>query len=52
MDARLFRPADHLDPAYGRELRRAVKNGVEILVYDSTLDPVGIRLRKPLPYAL
>lgn len=52
MDARLFRPADHLDPAYGRELRRALKNRVEILVYDSILDPVGIRLRKPLPYAL
>jgi len=34
MDARRFSPADAIDPAYGRELRRAVDRGVEVLAYD------------------
>ncbi|MBW2096113.1 MAG: DNA/RNA nuclease SfsA [Deltaproteobacteria bacterium] len=49
MDAHVFRPADHIDPAYGRELRKALKNGVEILVYDVRLDLKGISLSHPLP---
>jgi sugar fermentation stimulation protein A len=49
MDATLFRPADHIDPAYGRELRRALKNGVEILAYDVILDLEGIRLNRAVP---
>jgi sugar fermentation stimulation protein A len=52
MDAKLFRPADHVDPVYGRELRNAVSEGVEILVYDAILDMEGIRLNRPLPYEL
>ena len=52
MDAKLFRPADAIDPAYGRELRKAVQNGVEIMVYDVRLDARGIRLNSPLPFAL
>ena len=34
MDAKIFKPADHIDPAYGKELRKAQKNGIEIMVYD------------------
>ena len=49
MDATLFRPADHIDPAYGKELRRALKNGVEIVAYDVILDLEGIRLNRPVP---
>jgi sugar fermentation stimulation protein A len=52
MDAKRFRPADHIDPAYGEELRRAVTNGVEILVYDVLLDLGGISLNRRLPYDL
>jgi sugar fermentation stimulation protein A len=52
MDARVFRPADHIDPAYGQELRKAANKGVEILAYDVTLDPEGIALRSALPYDL
>jgi sugar fermentation stimulation protein A len=52
MDAKLFRPADHIDPAYGKELRKAIRNGVEILVYDVTLDLEGIRLNGSLPYEI
>ena len=52
MDARLFRPADHIDPAYGKALRSAVENGVEIAVYDVDIDLKGIRLGKPVAYDL
>ena len=52
MDAKRFRPADHIDPAYGEELRRAVKNGVEILVFDVFLNLEGISLNRQLPYEL
>ena len=52
MDAIAFRPADHIDPAYGRELRKALQNRVEILVYDVMLNLKGIRLNHPLPYLM
>jgi sugar fermentation stimulation protein A len=52
MDARLFTPADRIDPEYGRRLRRAVEHGVEIMVYDTHIDLTGIRLRDPLPWRL
>jgi sugar fermentation stimulation protein A len=52
MDAGWFRPADGIDPAYGRELRRAMDAGVEILAYDAAIDLEGIRLRRPLPVCL
>lgn len=50
MDARLFRPAHLIDPAYGKELRKAACSGVEILVYDVCVDGTGIRIRRALPY--
>jgi sugar fermentation stimulation protein A len=50
MDADLFQPADHIDPDYGRELRKSVTNGVEIMVYDVLIDLHGIRLHRPLPH--
>lgn len=49
MDAGLFTPADQIDPAYGKELRRAVKSGVEIIVYDVVLDLERIVLGQKLP---
>ncbi|MCP4751943.1 MAG: DNA/RNA nuclease SfsA [Proteobacteria bacterium] len=50
MDATIFHPADPIDPAYGKELRKAVKNGVEILVYDVRIDLEKIRLNSKIPY--
>lgn len=38
MDAALFKPVDRIDPDYGRELRKAIDKGVEILVYDVKID--------------
>jgi len=52
MDAEIFSPADVIDPVYGRELRNAVKNGVEILAWDVTIDPTYVRLRRPIPVKL
>jgi sugar fermentation stimulation protein A len=52
MDAKRFRPADHIDPAYGEELRRAVRNGVEVLVYDVFLNLEGISINGRLPVEL
>jgi len=52
MDAKLFQPADHIDPEYGRVLRQAVEKGVEILVYDTRIDLKTIRLNRKIPYRL
>lgn len=52
MDAKTFQPADHIDPAYGRELRQALKHGVEILVYDTRIDLKTISLNRKIPYSL
>ena len=52
MDAKVFQPADHIDPAYGRELRQVLKHGVEILVYDTRIDLKTIRLNRKIPYRL
>jgi sugar fermentation stimulation protein A len=52
MDVKLFRPADHIDPAYGQELRKAVDCGVEVLAYDVNIDQVGISIRGVLPFEL
>ena len=52
MDAERFRPADHIDPAYGEELRQAFRKGVEILVYDVLLSLKGISINRRLPFEL
>ncbi len=52
MDAEWFRPADHIDEKYGAELRKAVQNGVEMLVYDVLMDLKGIALNRALPFEL
>ena len=52
MDAKIFQPADHIDPAYGRGLRQALKHGVEIMVYDTRIDLKTIRLNCKIPYKL
>jgi len=51
-DAELFSPADDIDPDYGRLLRKAVKSGVEILVYQAVVNPHQIVLSHRLPVNL
>jgi len=52
MDAQVFRPADHIDPEYGRALRLAVERGIEVLAYDVRIDLQGIELNKKIPCEL
>ncbi|MBU0992156.1 MAG: DNA/RNA nuclease SfsA [Proteobacteria bacterium] len=52
MDAREFSPADHIDPDYGRELRKAHKKGVEICVYDVDINLKRIAIQGEVPFSL
>jgi sugar fermentation stimulation protein A len=38
-DGKLFRPADHIDKAFGTILRQATKEGVEAITYQSSVSP-------------
>ena len=49
MDAKAFSSADNIDPAYGKELRKAKNSGVEIIVYDVIIDLNRIVLGKKIP---
>ncbi len=51
-DGTLFKPADHIDPQYGRELRNAFKAGVEILPYRAEVSPQQIVVKERVPFAL
>ncbi len=51
-DARLFKPADDIDPAYGKALRNAVQYGVEIMAWDVMIDLEKIELHRSVPYDL
>jgi sugar fermentation stimulation protein A len=50
MDADFFEPADRIDPSYGKELRTAVRNGVELLAYDVTLTLESIVINHRVPH--
>jgi sugar fermentation stimulation protein A len=43
-DCNSFRPADEIDPEYGRWLRRALKAGVEVVPYQASVTPEEIVL--------
>ena len=49
MDATAFTTADHIDPSYGKEFRKAKNNGVEVMVYDVVMDLNKIILGKKIP---
>jgi len=51
-DTEAFRPADEIDPEYGRLLRLAVKGGVEVLPYRVRCDAKGVTLDDLLPLEL
>ena len=52
MDADLFTPADAVDPDYGKELRRAAGEGVEIMAFDVAMTLGWIRLNRRIPCRL
>jgi sugar fermentation stimulation protein A len=51
-DCKIFRPADEIDPEYGRWLRRAIRAGVESLPYQAKVTPEEIVLAKRLEMKL
>lgn len=51
-DARVFRPADHIDPAFGKALREAHHQGVQILVRATQVSLDGINWGRALPVEL
>ncbi len=48
-DVTEVRPADAIDPLYGRTLREALAAGVEILAYKAQVTPAAVRLRWRIP---
>lgn len=46
------RPADHIDPTYGRALREAAAAGVRLVALGAEMDECGIRLTRVLPVEL
>jgi sugar fermentation stimulation protein A len=49
MDAQKFSPADEIDPGYGKELRKAVSDGVEMLAYDVLINNEHIKIHRKVP---
>lgn len=51
-DVAEVRPADAIDPVYGKTLRIAVVRGVEAIAYRALVTPVGIELLEEVPVVL
>jgi sugar fermentation stimulation protein A len=51
-DVDRFRPADEVDPAYGRGLREAARSGVEVLAYSTRVRRDSIELDRRLEVVL
>ncbi len=52
MDVRIFSPARSIDPAYGKALNKAVRQGVEVIVAQARVTPGGIEYHRLLPVEL
>ncbi|MCP4597708.1 DNA/RNA nuclease SfsA [Neptuniibacter sp.] len=46
------RPADHIDPEYGRLLRQAKEAGVEVIAYAARIDEQQVTIERELPVEL
>ena len=51
-DCPAIRPADEIDPEYGRTLRQSVKAGVEVLANRARVTERAISLGKAVPLQL
>jgi sugar fermentation stimulation protein A len=49
MDVRIFSPARSIDPAYGKALDEAIRNGVELFVVQARISPESIEYHGTLP---
>ncbi|MDY0360401.1 MAG: DNA/RNA nuclease SfsA [Desulforegulaceae bacterium] len=52
MDAKCFSPADHIDPEYGKLLRKAFEKGVDIVAFDTCLTKNSIEIRENIKVVL
>ncbi len=48
-DVHEVRPADDIDPVYGKTLRQALANGVEVIAYRARISPQEIALEQKIP---
>ena len=48
-DVREVRPADDIDPDYGRTLREALDAGVEVIAYRAQVNPEAVALTERIP---
>lgn len=51
-DVKYIRPHDETDPAFGRALREASANGVQVLAVDCAVAPDTMEIRMPVPVKL
>jgi len=51
-DINQITPADSIDAAYGKLLRQAIKNGVEVLAYKIDISLQGIKVTQAIPVIL
>jgi sugar fermentation stimulation protein A len=51
-DAKVFKPAEHIDKIYAQKLREAVKNGVEVIAMDTTINTEIISIKNAVPVHL
>lgn len=51
-DAEIFKPAGHIDPSFAEALKGAVKEGVEVFVYNCRVDETEIAWGAELPIHL
>jgi len=51
-DVNIFAPAREVDPAYGKALDEAVRQGVEVIVIQAKVSPEGIEFYRLLPVEL
>ncbi len=51
-DAKIFKPAEYIDPEYARMLRAVSRQGVKALVYQAKVQPQGIEVIGQLPFSL
>ncbi len=51
-DVTLVRPADEVDAEYGRLLRKAIMEGVEVIAYSVTISPFEMTLGQAIPVSV
>jgi sugar fermentation stimulation protein A len=51
-DVRIFAPARHIDPEYGKALDKAIRQGVEVFAVQARVTPQGIEFHRVLPVEL